>query len=160
MAADSFHAAVEKAMRQNPPVTFPDFVDTVQKSKKNVDVLDMQANNFFQTTFNVSQYTLNQCKDRPYIDQIRKIIVRKGSMAFEYSSSVADDANMKSCSLFSKKQVKQVATRGFSLESSLKMQKNDVGLEGARKDRLLGVIMPIIKEEHKIFWEALPVKKN
>lgn len=76
MAADSFHAAVEKAMRQNPTITYPDFVDVVTKAKKRVDVFDMQVSDFFQTPFNVSQYTLNKCTKRPYIDKIKKIIVR------------------------------------------------------------------------------------
>ena len=60
IAADSFHAAVEKAMRTAPPVTFEEFVDVVKIAKKKVDVLNMEATNFFKPTFNVIQYTLNQ----------------------------------------------------------------------------------------------------
>lgn len=157
MAADSFHAAVEKAMRQRPPVTFPEFADAVSKAKKYVDVMNMSATSFFQPTFSVIQYTLNQCKTRPYIDQIRRIIVRKGSLALQYSRSITDDEDIKSCSLFSKKQLEQVTVEGFDLKNLLRFQEKPIGVKSDRKRTLLSVILPLIREEQKLFWKTLPI---
>ena len=122
MAADSFHAAVEKSMRKNPPVTFPEFVEVVTKAKKRVNVLEMDATSFVQPGFSVSQYTLNKCKNRPYIENIRRIIVRKGCLDLLLSDSVANGVEVQSFSLFSKKQLKLVTTDEFDLVSSLKNQ--------------------------------------
>lgn len=160
MAADSFHAAVEKAMRQNPPVTFPDFTECVLKSKQKVDVLDMQATDFLQPLFNVSQYTLNKCKNRPYIDNIRRIIVRKGCMDLQYSSSIVDDSKLQSISLLSKKQLKIITADDFNMLNSLNFQTHPAGLDIIRKNSLLKVILPLIEEEQKQFWESIPVNNN
>lgn len=160
MAADSFHAAVEKSMRQSPPLTFPEFSDAVSKAKTKVDVLDMGVHSFVQTTMNVTQYTLNKCKKRPYIDKIKQIIVRKGSLKLHYSNSVLDEDEIQSCVLFSTKQLRQVTAEGFKLEDTLITQTEPVGLDAARKDTLLGVICPLIREEQKVFWESLPVKQE
>ncbi|KFB46968.1 hypothetical protein ZHAS_00014983 [Anopheles sinensis] len=78
------------------------FSATVSKAKTKVDVLDMHAANFFHTTYNVSQYTLNKCKNRPYIDKIKRIVVKKGSCELHNSNSV-DVGEVKKCLLFSKR---------------------------------------------------------
>lgn len=57
MAADSYHAAVERAMKPKPPVSFPDFKEHLQVAQKNVAVLDMLPEDFFETQFQISQYT-------------------------------------------------------------------------------------------------------
>lgn len=160
MAADSFHAAVEKAMRTAPPVTFEEFVDVVKIAKKKVDVLNMEATNFFKTTFNVTQYTLNQCKKRPYIDQIRRIIVTKGSLDLQYSSDVSGNGELHNCSLFSKKLLKRINGAGFTVDDSLETQENPIGVDASRKQSLLDVILPLIKEEQKSFWKYLVVKND
>ena len=117
----------------------------------------MQAEHFFQSMLKVSQYRLDQCKDRPYIDQIRRVIVQKGRMDFQYSSSVTNDGEIKSCMLFSKKQLEQVSTECFKLESYLKLLKKNCGVEVSRKEQLLGAVLPLIGEEKRDFWNVLAV---
>lgn len=160
MAADSFHAAVEKAMRHgNPTSTFPEFKQVVKKAKQNVVVVDMAANDFFEMKMTVSQYTLNRCKTRPYIENIRKIVLKKGSFEMSYYSSVDDSGEMLSCCIMSKKQMKTVDDKYFSLANILR-RKLPIGISTERKQALLNVILPVIKEEQKQFWNDLPEQKE
>lgn len=104
MAADSFHAAVEAHMRRGKAVTTMNgFEAAVKEAKKRVDVLKMEPDHFFSSSINVSQYTLNNCKPRPYIDDIRKVIIKKGTFMFYYSKQVGKDGEMLSCNLLKKK---------------------------------------------------------
>lgn len=104
MAADSFHAAVEKQMKSSPPLTYPDFEEVVHRSKWNVEVLSMGVEDFIELDFNISQYTLNQLKPRPYVDNIRLVQLTKGSLSFSYSDHVDTSAeDLISGELFSKK---------------------------------------------------------
>ncbi|XP_055627194.1 uncharacterized protein LOC129769139 [Toxorhynchites rutilus septentrionalis] len=157
MAADSFHAAVEKAMRNGEPVcTFPEFKRVVQKAKSNVVVEDMSVNDFFEMKMTVSQYTLTNCKPRPYIENIRKIIFEKGSYEMNYSSAVNDSEKMHSCCIMSKKQMKIVIHKDFNLANILTRRKDPAGITTDRKKALLNAILPVIKEEQKLFWNNLP----
>lgn len=160
MAADSFHAAVEKAMRHgDPTTTFPEFKQVVKKAKQNVFVVDMVANDFFEMKMTVSQYTLNHCKPRPYIEDIRKIVFNKGSFEMNYSSSVDESGEMLSCCIMSKKQMKTIGDKSFSLTDIL-CRKHPIGISTDRKQALLNVIFPVIKEEQKQFWNDLPEQKG
>lgn len=162
MAADSFHAAVEKRMRHgDAPITFQDFKLVIAKAKKNVEVMDMQPSDFFESTIMASQYTINKCKPRPYLEDIRKIVFKKGSFEFTYSCNVDDDGTtLKSCTLFSKKQLKLISEKDFAIELIKKHHKEPRGIESERKTALLNTILPVIAEEKRAFWEGLPIKKN
>lgn len=155
MAADSFHAAVEKQMKISPPVTFPDFKEVVVKAKKEVEVLDMTVEDIFQSDFSVSQYTLNKLKPRPYIDNIRQVVIRKGSFDLEYSNSLTVNSTMKRCNLFSKKQQKFISVATFDFESTLNWNLKPRGIDAERKRALLRTILPLIEEEKKGFWNDL-----
>lgn len=78
----------------------------------------------------------------------------------KYSESVIDGEATHNCTLFSKSQMKQINAEGFNLGNSLKMQGNPVGIDAVRKDSLVSVILPLVSEEKKAFWENLPIKKE
>lgn len=65
-------------MRHSLVVDYEDFKEAVGKAKKQVDVLDMEVKDFFKTEFSVTQYTLNHIRPRPYIENIRMIMISKG----------------------------------------------------------------------------------
>lgn len=159
MAADSFHAAVEAAMRKDRVITFDDFKEAVQSSKKSVEVIDMQPHYFFRTELTVTQYTLNQIHPRPYIDKIRKIEFEKGSYNIGYANSVTSK-KLSHCMLFSKKQQKLTSEQGFSMERYLYRQKHPRGINEDRKTALLSVVLPVIPEEKKAFFQNLPTNKG
>lgn len=48
MAADSFHVAFDSKMRHERVVSYENFKSVVGNAKNNVDVLDMQASDFFK----------------------------------------------------------------------------------------------------------------
>lgn len=163
MSADSFHAAVEKGMRNHigdPIITFPDFKEVVVKAKKNVEVLEMSFKDFFQTTLSASQYTLNKLQPRPYIENIRKVVLRKHSYQFGYSNSVEEGSDLTYCFLFSKKQMKTVTDDAFELDSSLKRLKAPRGIDVDRKNALLSNVLPVIGEAKKQFWTELPLQES
>lgn len=162
MSADSFHAAVEKRMRKNtgdPVITYPDFKQVVEKAKKNVEVLDMTHDDFFQTTVTASQYTLNKLHPRPYIENIRKVVLNKGSYQFGYSSSVEEGSELIRCLLFSKKQLKMISESNFKFDHTLKRLKAPRGIDSDRKKALLDTILPVIEESKKQFWKDLAEQK-
>lgn len=159
MAADSFHAAVEAAMRKDRVITFDDFKEVVQKAKKNVEIIDMQPHDFFKTELTVTQYTLTQIHPRPYIDIIRKIEFKKGRYDIGYSSSV-NSKQLTYCMLFTKKQQKLTSGKDFSLERYLHRQKHPRGIDENRKTVLLSVVLPVIPEEKKAFFQNLPTNKG
>lgn len=142
MSADSFHAAVEGAMKRNPPITYPDFREVVKNAKGNVEVMDMLPVHFFPNVFNVSQYVLNKLKPRPYIEKIRHVTVKKGSYEFHYSDSV-NGQNPKSCKILTAKQEKQISSDEFVLEQHLKRRDEPRGIDGERKAALLRTIYAI-----------------
>ncbi|XP_062557261.1 uncharacterized protein LOC134222135 [Armigeres subalbatus] len=151
MAADSFHAAVEGSMRKDPPITYEDFRTVVANAKSNVEVLDMQPEDFFSNFLNVSQYALNKIKPRPYIDNIRYIAVKKGSLNLHYSESVSGK-DLKSCKIFTAKQERLVSDADFDLENQLKRKREPRGIDANRKADLLKVILPLIEEDKKAYW--------
>lgn len=155
MAADSYHAAVEKAMKSSPPVTFPDFKYDLQVAQKNVAVLDMHPEDFFETQLQVSQYTLNNMDPRPYMDKIKQVIIRKGSYMLIYGDSLESGADLQRGMLFTKKQLKMVTSKTFDLKTTLKFKLQARGIEQNRKKALLNVILPVIDDEKKAFWENL-----
>ncbi|XP_062564207.1 uncharacterized protein LOC134227031 [Armigeres subalbatus] len=155
MAADSFHAAVEGAMRRHPPITYSDFKAVVQGAKQKVEVMDMVPEHFFTAAFTVSQYVLNKLSPRPYIDNIRQVVIKKGSLEFYYSNSVNGD-DLKSCKIFTTKQENIISSDDFDLEHLLKKQCKPRGIDEGRKSALLGTILPMIDEEKQQFWIDLP----
>ncbi|EDS27200.1 conserved hypothetical protein [Culex quinquefasciatus] len=161
MAADSFHAAVEKQMKSSPPLTYPDFEEVVHRSKRNVEVLSMGVEDFIELDFNISQYTLNQLKPRPYIDNIRLVQLTKGSLSFRYSDHVdACAEDLISCELFSKKQRKTITAPAYTLEKAFRRQQNPVGISSERKDTLINTISPLIEESKLIYWTSLATKQT
>lgn len=161
MAVDSFHAAVEKQMKSSPPLTYPDFEEVVHRSKWNVEVLSMGVEDFIELDFNISQYTLNQLKPRPYIDNIRLVRLTKGSLSFSYSDHVDTSAeDLISCELFSKKQRKTITAPAYTLEKAFRRQQNPVGISSERKDTLINTISPLIEESKLIYWTSLAIKQT
>lgn len=161
MAPDSFHAAVEKQMKSSPPYTYPDFEEVVKRSKRNVEILSMGAEEFIQPDFNVSQYTLNKLNPRPYIDNIRKIVLKKGSLSFNYSDNVAaTDEDLVSCQLFSKKQQKEIARPTYTLAKAFRRQERPVGISADRKASLIATIAPLVNEQKLDFWTSLETKQD
>lgn len=97
MAADSVHAAIEKKMRKSKAAeTFPDFAGIVKNAKNHMEVMDMKFNDFFNTTMNTTQYMINQCTPRPYIEKIKHIVFKKGSYELSYSNDF-DGSKLMNC---------------------------------------------------------------
>lgn len=158
MAADSYHAAVEKKMKSKPPVTFHDFKDVLLSAEKKVEVLEMQPQDFFESQLQISQYTLNNLNPRPYMENIKQVVIRKGSFVLNYAESLDSDAVLHSAMLFSKKQLKMVTLPNFDLVAGLKFKQEPRGIEPERKTALLKVILPVIDDEKKEFWRTLAEK--
>lgn len=159
MAADSFHAAVESKMRHERVVTFENFKSAVGNAKTNVDVLDMQPADFFQAKLTVSQYTINQCKPRPYVDTMRKVVFEKGRYELGYTDNINSE-DFKYCKLFSKKQLKLVEKDSFSIDTNVRWQNAPRGIEEEKKTSLLKVVLPLVTEEEKPFFIDLPTKQQ
>lgn len=158
MSADSFHAAVEGRMKKSPPITFHDFEEVVATAKRQVDVLTMDAKHFFAPKFTVTPYMLSKCRPRPYIEQIRRVVIKKGNFMFVYSDTVQSEGELKSCSLFSKKNQKLVSEHSFDLETALSRQKEPVGITPERKKALLKAVLPLVEREKQKFWKNVSEK--
>lgn len=157
MAADSFHAAVEARMRRGKPVvTMDDFETAVKNAKQRVEVMRMKPEDFLSPSINVSQYTLNNCNPRPYIDDIRKVIIKKGTLMFQYSSEVGNEGEVRSCYLLSKKQQRIVIDDMFRLEKHVKRQVKARGIDLERKTTLLRTVLPVICNEDRDYWNNVP----
>lgn len=163
MAADSFHAAVERAMRNGSRTyTFPDFRDAVQRATKKVEVIDMQVADFFDTKYSVSPHILKKCNPRPYIENIRKVIFKRGSYEMQYSSSIDETGTLLTCDIISNKQRKIILSsdRVFNLECALIRRQEPVGINMDRKHALMTAILPVIPDDKKNFWTNLPETKE
>lgn len=158
MSADSFHAAVEGRMKKSPPITFHDFEEVVATAKRQVDVLTMDAKHFFAPKFTVTPYMLSKCRPRPYIEQIRRVVIKKGNFMFVYSDTVQSEGELKACSLFSKKNQKLVSEHSFDLETALSRQKEPVGITPERKKALLKAVLPLVEREKQKFWKNVSEK--
>lgn len=51
----------------------------------------MKPGDFLSTSIKVCQYALSNCNPRPYIDDVRKVIIKKGRLMFQDSSEVGND---------------------------------------------------------------------
>ena len=103
------------------------------------------------------QYVLNNLKPRPYIDNIRHIIIKRGSFEFWYSDSlVATETEFNHCLLFTKRQYNTIRAGEFELDEILNFQKEPRGIDPNRKANILNVVLPLISEEKKLFWKSLP----
>lgn len=159
MAADSVHAAIEKRMRKSKPAeTFVEFSAIVEKAKQNMEVINMKTSDFFNTTINTTQYAINQCRPRPYIEKIKYITFKKGSFELSYSNSLDGSEPMNRCTLFTKKQMKRIKSEGFTHESTLNRQVTPRGITQDRKTALLRVVLPIVNDSSKSYWQDLPVQ--
>ncbi|KAL1375676.1 hypothetical protein pipiens_017360 [Culex pipiens pipiens] len=158
MAADSVHAGVEKQMKQKRVVTFEDFKLAVSKAQKNVEVLDMKATDFFQPKIAVTQYALNQCHPRPYVENIRKVVFSKGRFDVGYGDTV-HCKQLSYCHLLSKKQRKLVEAADFDLMKTMSWQESPRGIDPERKKTLVATLNAVVPEEKRAFFESLPTKK-
>lgn len=157
MAADSVHAAIEKRMRNSKPAqTFSEFSSIVGKAKENMVVMKMDFKDFFGTTINTSQYVINKCKPRPYIDNIKYIVFKRGSFELSYSNALDGSEPMNQCTLLTKKQLNLIQDDGFILEGTLKRQATPKGIAKDRKAALLKVILPLVNSDSKSYWTELP----
>lgn len=117
----------------------------------------MNPEDFLSPLINVSQYTLNQLKPRPYIDNIRRVVIQKGTRKFKYSSEVGEDGELRTCNLFSKKQKRIFTDDAFQLETHVKRQIKARGIELERKTTLLKVVLPVISADDREYWNNVPV---
>lgn len=160
MAADSYHAAVEKKMKTKAPVTIDDFKDVLECAEKNVTVFQMHHQDFFETRLQISQYALKNIHPRPYMDKMKQVVIQKGSYALKYGDSLNMGAVLDSVMLFTKKQLKVVSSTGFDLFQDLHFKQLPRGIELKRKTALLKVILPVIEEDKKEYWKTLAEKET
>lgn len=130
-------------------------MNVLQGAQTNVVVLDMRHEDFFETELQVSQYMLSKMNPRPYMDRIKQVIIRKGSHMMKYGETLEPNVDVKSVMLFTKKQLEMVTSDTFDLGTTLKFQQKSRGIDTNRKKALLNVVLPVIENEKKAFWENL-----
>lgn len=78
MSADSFHHNVEKFLKRAGKVyDFQDFVSAVRSATKNVNIIEIQTNDFFEWKDGTSQYKLSKISPRPYLKTMVEGFYRK-----------------------------------------------------------------------------------
>lgn len=88
MAADSFHHKVEKSLKIKGKVyDFNDYKDAVKTAVKEVNVIEMDVNDFYPWEDSSSQYKLKKCVPRPYLQQMVQVRFQRGSKKMMYKTS-------------------------------------------------------------------------
>lgn len=160
MSADSFHHAVEKSMQEAKKVfTFDDFKRCVEKaSKKPNDTVALQHSDFFTPTVTASAYQISKLKPRPYIQNIKRVVLKRGSYHMKYSNNV--DGTLLSTIFFTCKQLKMVQRKDFDLLQTLKFSSEPRGIDIEQKENICKHLVPLMPPDKAVYWKQLPVATN
>ena len=147
MLADSFHYQIEQGMRQRNRVEgFQDFVETVDSCVKSIL---MSFNDFFEIPKGLSQskYTCNG----PKLENVQVVKFVRGSVEMFWKTNYAEE-NFKSSRFLQRKYLKIIG-------KELERNKENRGVKPAKKDKIIEVISPHMKERSRHFWYQLDVNK-
>lgn len=160
MSADSFHHQVEKEMKRAGKVhNFNDFKECVQNASNNQGkVVKMAFNDFFEPELTVSSYQVSKMEPRVMLQNIKRIVLERGTYNFSYSDEMEGD--LKVASLLNKTQLKKVKRSGFQLSDSLKFAIKPVGIESARKENILKNLAPLMPHSKADYWINMPVSSS
>lgn len=148
MAADSFHHAVENALRWKGKVyDFDDYLDAVKNSFKGVNVVELKENSFFDWEDHTSQYKLNKITPRPYLNSMVEVHFKRGERTMSYSHSLGGE--LISLNFLGHKSFKT----GISLPKHKQIPR---GISELRKQTIISKLGPIFPSNRLRFWENLP----
>ena len=145
MSADSFHHKVELAMRQKKRVEdFQDFVDIVNNCGR---ALVMSFDDFFEFPKGVSQAKYAQ--NKPKLEDVQVVKFVRGSNQIYWKNDHRDN-NFKSSRFLQKKYEK-------SIEKEFSRNTENRGVKPSKKENIIKVLCPHMKERSRPFWNALHV---
>ena len=145
VSADSFHHKVKLAMRQKERVAdFQDFVDIVNNCRR---ALVMSFDDFFEFPKGVSQAKYIQNKPKLEDAQVVKFV--RGSNQIYWKNNHRDN-NFKSSRFLQKKYEK-------SIEKEFSRNIENRGVKSSKKENIIKVLCPHMKERSSPFWNALHV---
>ena len=146
MSADNFHHYVEQRMREKKNVEdFQDFVDVVSSCGQS---LVMKYYHFFDFPKGVSQ--ANYIREKPKLEQVVQVIkFERGSIKMFWKESHKSE-KFKSSTFFQKRCERNIG-KDFNRVMSPR------GVKPDKKENIIKVLCPHMKERSKSFWHNLEV---
>ena len=144
MSADSFHHQVEASIKKEGKLyDFTDFENAVSKANSGkVNVRSLNYWDFCPWPDHLSAYQL-QKENRPYISDMKKVVVKRGSLNLFYNLSY-DNSPLEEF-YFLLNRVKN----GFP---RVDIQRNCRGIPQAKKDDVIKKLVPLMPENRRKFW--------
>ena len=155
MSADSFHHLVEKSMKRKKNVyDFQDYRNCVQESTANVKVVEMTPSSIKNWRDFKSEQKLKKMGDeRPYLNDIKRLIVKKGSYVLLYSLNYDDKEEMKELDFLQKK----IKNSGIPNPVS---RTDCKGISSVKKSDIIEKLVPLMPKSRHHFWKNLTVSDN
>uniref|UniRef100_A0A6P7H6U8 Uncharacterized protein LOC114347807 n=2 Tax=Diabrotica virgifera virgifera TaxID=50390 RepID=A0A6P7H6U8_DIAVI len=152
MAADSFHHRVEQSLNRKGKVyDFVDFVDAVKTSTRNVEVIDMAFNDFYNWKDESSQYKITRLVPRPYLQQMVEVQFIRGFHTFGYKTSFEGE-------IISANFLKaNIQKNGIAKPLSISQPR---GITMERKQNIITKIGQIMPPNRIAFWKNIFVSEN
>ena len=149
MSADSFHHKVEQCMRQKKRVEdFQDFVDIVEKCGKS---LVMRFSDFFQFPKGVSQG--NYASNKPKLENVQIVKFSRGKKEMFWKCSYLD-TDFKCARFLQRTYEKKIGANEFT------QCKQNRGVKPNKKENIVDVLCPHMKERSRNFWKNLDVNES
>lgn len=149
MSADSFHHQVETALKRKGKVyDFKDYADAVKASLSNVQVIELQLENFLQWGNHTSQYKLNKIKPRPYLANMVQVKFESGKRTLKYKIDFQEDETELNflTAKFQKMGIQKPEPK-----------KHPKGIQLDRKNLIIKNLSGIMPNTRLKFWQELPL---
>lgn len=154
MSADSFHHMVERSMNEKKNLyDFKDFTDCVEATSKNVKLINMKPDLFYNWKDLKSQAKLNKMDSKPYLSKMTQIRVEKGKYTFKYRTTYNEEDPYIDIDFLQY----YVEKKGFP---EFKKVENYVGIDESKKNKILKSLLTLMPSSRKSFWINLPVSKT
>ena len=148
MAADSFHALVEKQFRKKKNIY--DFSDYLQCVREAGNAVELTSSDFFDWKSGLSQGKASK-ESRPLLEEVKIVQFRAGKDGLYFKRSY-EAKDFEYAEFLTKKFKSLVRDRIFL---SSQKTKSKPTLDSARKQGILDKLCPLMPADRREFWRSL-----
>lgn len=154
MSADSFHHMIEKSMNAKKNIyDFKDFIDCVKATSKNVKVINMKHDMFYNWKDFKSQAKINKMESKPYLANMTQIRVEKGKHTLQYRTTYCEEDAFTELDFLQY----SVEKKEFPIFDKVTTCS---GIPESKKSNIIKHLLPLMPASRKVFWNSLPVTQD
>lgn len=109
----------------------------------------MKPNNFYNWKDYKSAQKIKKVSDRPYLNDIKRVTVTRGSFQLHYSLNYNEKEPLAKLDFLQNK----ICKTGIPAPST---QSGCCGIDGARKADIISKLLPLMPKSRQWFWQNLP----